>query len=431
MFQTNFSQQNYNQNPNLIHTIPNNYSPIPFNYSYNQQIIEPLNSQNIAPSFNNPNIILPQVQQTETTLVKTNTYVQPKGSRLPLEKNHGYIPTGEISNNDPNEKQEGNPTKEEKKPLIIVGNHYEISKYAEILNNILKNIGIDEDQITNIIENTNSKERQSIKKFYNQKYNENLISKFQKELNGDFKELVIGCFMSPIEYDVYCLHNSIKGLGIKEGVLSEIIGSRTTSELQAIRKFYMVKYGETLKSDVAGETYGDYQKLLLALLQCKRSTSSQPNTSSCANDASDLYQLGEKKRENDEETYIRIFTKSSPTEIAIINHFYKQQTGKGLLGAIDSEFEFSGDTKNLLDTIVRAQVDRYGFYAKKLHDSMDNVGINNLKLIRNVCARYTVDLPLIKQAYLRDYGNDLLEDIENKIEGKIGKIIYSLILKTK
>lgn len=426
MLQSNISQQNYGQQS----IISNNYSPLTFNHSNSLQNPHPFNSQNNDFYFNNQNLLSPEIQRQKTTPTIINNYIQPIGSRMPLEKNHGHTTTGNISNN--NEKNsERNSIKEEKKPLIIVGNLYELSEYVDILNNILTNSGTNEEQITNLIENTNSKERLSIRGLYSQKYKENLISKFQKELNGDFKELVIGCFMSQIEYDTYCLNNSIKGLGIKEGVLSEIIGSRTTSELQAIRKFYMFKNGKSLKNDITGGTYGDYQKLLLALLQCQRSTSSQPNTSSCANDASDLYQLGEKKRENDEETYIRIFTKSSPSEIAIINHFYKQQTGKGLLGAIDSEFELSGETKNLLDTIVRSQVDRYGFYAKKIHDSMDNLNINYLKLIRIVCARYTVDLNFIKQAYLRDYDNELLEDIESKIEGNIGKIIYSLISKAK
>ena len=40
--------------------------------------------------------------------------------------------------------------------------------------------------------------------------------------------------MQPTEYDAYCLHNSMKGMGIKEGILIEIIGSRKNSELKSI-----------------------------------------------------------------------------------------------------------------------------------------------------------------------------------------------------
>ena len=216
--------------------------------------------------------------------------------------------------------------------------------------------------------------------------------------------------------------------GYKEWVLTEIIGSRNNSELKSIKKFYVTNYKESLKNDIVGETYGDYQKFLLALLQCQRSTSNQPNTNSCANDASDLFKFGEKKSGIDEETFIRIFTTSSPKEIHLINHFYKQQTGRGLIGAIESEFEFSGDTKELLNTIVRVQIDNYGYYATKIHESIENS--NNYKLIRNICSRYTLDFPLIKREYIREYQNDMLQDIQSKITTNFGKMIYSLASKT-
>ena len=218
---------------------------------------------------------------------------------------------------------------------------------------------------------------------------------------------------------------------MKEISITEIIGSRNDSELKAIKEFYKKKYGKTLESDITGDISRLYQKIILALLRCQRTTSSQPNASSCANDASDLYKLGEKGGKNDGDTFIRIFTKSSPEEITIINHFYKQQAGKGLLGAIDSEFNFSPEIKSLFDTIVRAQVDVYGFYAKKIHESLENVVMNKLILIRNICARYTIDIAKIKRVYERDYNNDMLEDIRSKIAGNFGKILYSLASKEK
>ena len=434
----NISNHYYIQQPNIQ---TGEYSTISYksishasNPIITRNITFPLNQQNIPLKFNRSQI-LP---------ITTNNYIKPVGSRIPLEKDHHPFTYKQIKNNNINnnnnksnnfsqikEVSEFNIGKTEKTLIIMPGTHYEISQYVDILRNIVENIGTDEDLIVTIIENTNNKERQLIRKSYNQKFNEDIITRFQKELNGDFKESVIGSFMNPTEYDCYCLHSSLKIAGIRENVLTEIIGSRNISELQTIRKFYSRKYGETLKNDIAGETYGDYQKLLIALLRCQRSTSSQPNTSACANDASDLYQLGEKKRENDEETYIRIFTKSSPTEITIINHFYKQQTGKGLLGAIDTEFDFSNDTKNLLDTIVRGQVDVYGFYAKKIHEALENIGTNNMKLIRNICARYTIDLQLIKNAYERDYDSDMLEDIKSKLSGNFSKVLYSIAFKQK
>ena len=231
--------------------------------------------------------------------------------------------------------------------------------------------------------------------------------------------------MSPAEYDAYCLYYAMKGLGTKESVLTEIIGSRTPQELQAIKQVYAANYGETLENAVIGDTSGDYKNLLLALLQCNRSYTTTPDMAGCQQDAAALYQAGEGKWGTDEATFIRIFSQRSPAELALINQYYKQNTGKGLLGAIDAEF--SGDTKSLLNTIITANEYPTGFYAKNIYDSMKGAGTNDSKLIRNICARHAVDLPQIRQAYQTDYGSDLLTDLQADTSGHYRRVLSALV----
>ena len=302
-------------------------------------------------------------------------------------------------------------------------------QHVDILRNACQGAGTDEDAIVRVIANTTNQERALIRRLYMQRYNEDLVKRLQSELSGDFKDSAVGSFMTPTEYDAYCLNGAMKGLGTKEGVLSEIIGSRTPQELQAIKQVYAANYGETLDNAVAGDTSGDYRQLLLALLQCQRSQSPQANPTLCAQDAAALYQAGEGKWGTDEATFTRIFATRSPAELALINQYYKQHAGKGLLGAIDSEF--SGDTKDLLDTIVRSNVDPYGFYAGRIHDSVSGLGTNDSRLIRNICARHAVDLPYIKQAYIRDYGKDMLQDIQGDTSGHYRQVLTSLVANAR
>ena len=84
-------------------------------------------------------------------------------------------------------------------------------------------------------------------------------------------------------------------------------------------------------------------------------------------DSAALYHAGEGKWGTDEATFTRIFSTRSPDELALINQYYKQSTGKGLLGAIGAEF--SGDEKDLLNIVVRVNVFNHGFYAKIIYDS--------------------------------------------------------------
>ena len=387
--------------------------------------------QSVVPS------VVPQMQSVVPMVpqVPVTPYVQPIGSRHPIEQNHlglglapgsfntlGGSPYGRISQIVP---QAGavNTLASTQAMGGLDPNAY--LQHVEILRNAVQGAGTKEEDIMRVIASTSNQERALIRRLYNQKYNEDLVKRLQSELSGNLQEAVIGSFMTPTEYDAYCINGAIKNLGTNEGVLNEIIGSRTPQELQAIKQVYAANYGEMLENAVAGDTSGDYQKLLLALLQGQRSTNPQPDTAGCQQDAAALYQAGEGKWGTNEDTFIRIFSQRSPAELALINQYYKQNAGKGLLGAIDAEF--SGDTKSLLDTIVRANVYPQGFYAKNIYDSVKGAGTNDSKLIRNVCARHAVDLPYIRQAYQNDYGSDMLADIQSDTSGDYRKVLTSLV----
>ena len=355
---------------------------------------------------------------------------------IPKESNNIIENNNIINENAPQQENNKEEKKEEEKPPLIDTNKiYTIEQYSEILRTLFgKNKDSEnkelEEVLIKIIEKTNHHQRQQIRGYLYRNYSENLILILKKELNGNFRESILGSLLLPSEYDTYCLYSSFKTTNQKKkSILSEIIGSRSVTELQTIKRLYKSNYRKLLRKDIISETYGDYQKFLLSLLQCQRSNASTPNTNSCANDATYLYQAGEKKRSTDEDTFIRIFTTSSPIELTVINHFYKQQTGKGLLGAIETEFEFGKETKDLLNIIIRTLVDKEGFYAKIIKDAINEE--NDEKLIRIICSRHAVDLKEIKNVYKRDYKKELINDIKDKTNDNWGKIIYSLVDNAK
>ena len=425
----------------------NNYQ----NYSYNQIINNPeqpmyspqtieIQDINEFQNLEQTNLINNDLTGNQIITNNENNILNNNEYNQPYENNYNYENNENINiiynNEDIKEIQNDNnynEIKDENIPFIDMNNNYSIEQYSEIFKKILGNKNIEnkqlEDIIIKIIEKTDNNQRQEIRSDFYRRFNGNLILTLKKELIGNFKEAVLGSFLLPSEYDTYCLNSAFKNNNPKkELILSEIMGSRSTSELLTIKRLYSGNYRKLLRKDIISETSGDFQKFLLSLLQCKRSTSSSLNTNSCANDASDLYRAGEKRRPNDEDTFIRIFTTSSPMELTVINHFYKQQTGKGLLGAIKTEFEFGKETKALLDTIIRVLIDKEGFYAKAIKDALNDG--NDWKLIETVCSRHSVDLKEIKKAYKRDYQKELTEDLKNKInEDNWGKIIYSLVEK--
>ena len=54
-------------------------------------------------------------------------------------------------------------------------------------------------------------------------------------------------FMTPPEYDAYCLYKAMKGLGTNEGVLIEIIGTRSPQQLMAVKVAFRQMYNEDLE----------------------------------------------------------------------------------------------------------------------------------------------------------------------------------------
>jgi len=48
-------------------------------------------------------------------------------------------------------------------------------------------------------------------------------------------------------------------------VLIEILASRSNDEIKAIREVYKKEYKHELEKDIAGDTSGDFKKLLIAL----------------------------------------------------------------------------------------------------------------------------------------------------------------------
>ena len=48
----------------------------------------------------------------------------------------------------------------------------------------------------------------------------------ESELRGDFEELILGLMMTPTEYDAYCLHDAMEGVGTSEAALIGILCTR-------------------------------------------------------------------------------------------------------------------------------------------------------------------------------------------------------------
>ena len=298
---------------------------------------------------------------------------------------------------------------------------------CQILHNAVHGAGTDERAIINIIVNRNGLQRAEIRRRYKAMYGKDLIKRLKEDTSGNFKDVVSGMFMSPAEYDATCLYKAMKGLGTNEGVLIEIIGTRTPQQLTAIKLAFKDIYNDDLEKWVKDDTSGNFRKLLIAILQCNRSMNPVPDPAMCQADAQALYSAGEGRWGTDESTFIRIFANRSAAEIAMINDCYSRIRGKDLLHAIDKEF--SGDVKKLLQTVVQGLMNAPAYFAKRIRDSVKGLGTNDSRLVRVIVSRAEIDLGLIKQAYRTSFGRDMLHDVRDDTSGYYKEILTGLIAR--
>ena len=299
---------------------------------------------------------------------------------------------------------------------------------CKILREAVHGFGTDNRSIINIIINRNRAQRQEIRRTYKACFGKDLIKRLKEDTSGNFKQIISAMFMSPAEYDAYCLYKAMKGLGTDEGVLIEIIGTRNNQQLREIQDIFEKEYKSSLEKWIKGDTSGNFKLLLIALLQCNRSNNTNPDVNVCQADAQALYNAGEGRWGTDEATFIRIFANRSAAEMACINQCYLRLRGKGLLKAIDKEF--SGDIKKLLQTVVGGLLDPAGYFASRVREAVKGLGTNNAKLVRVIVSRYEIDLGYIKDAYQKIYHRDMLYDVRDDTSGYYRDVLTGLISRS-
>ena len=85
-----------------------------------------------------------------------------------------------------------------------------IDRDCQILHAAMRGLGTDENAIINIICSRNALQRAEIRRRYIALYGKDLIKRLKEELSGNFEDTVVGLFMTPPEYDAYCLYKAMK-----------------------------------------------------------------------------------------------------------------------------------------------------------------------------------------------------------------------------
>ena len=277
----------------------------------------------------------------------------------------------------------------------------------EVIQNALK-----DKEITKIVElicKRSNSQRQKIKDTFYSSYGNDLIEEFKSQLSGNIKDFLLGLMMTPEDYDASELYFSMKGLGTDELRLSEIIATRPSRHLLLVKERYPILYKETLDEAIIGDTSKCYQKILIAIIQGKRSDNPYPNTQKMKEIVEKLN--GGEKGKLKEDSLVQCFGSCSYGEICTICRLYERTYKTSILDDIKNSVD--SDAYVFFKMFLEYISDPGSFFAEKLHNFQEK------ELIRILTSRNEVDMDEIRDAYKELYKTEFIDDLKEKIEGDL------------
>lgn len=130
-------------------------------------------------------------------------------------------------------------------------------------------LGTDENVFVKYFTSLSPEELALVGKEYHKKYKKNIVHVIENEIDGDlqklFKSILYG-IISPSEYFARQINGAVKGIGTNDTQLIRSVVSRMDIDMKMIKKYYRKLFGKNMAEDIKGDTSGNYQKLLLALI---------------------------------------------------------------------------------------------------------------------------------------------------------------------
>ncbi|KAJ8308801.1 hypothetical protein KUTeg_013675 [Tegillarca granosa] len=303
--------------------------------------------------------------------------------------------------------------------------NFSADRDCEKLYKAMDGLGTDENVIVEIIPHRSNNQRQQLKKRYQEKYNKELVSDLESELTGDCEEIVLGLMMTPIEYDVHCLHEAIDGLGTTESTLIGILVTRNAKEKKAIQEQYKKVYKSDLEKDIISDTSGDFQNMLVALSKGERDQGTTVNQKEAQHDAKMLYRDGQPSVDIKDETFINIMVKKNHAQVKATFKEYEKIAGHDISTGIANAM--LGDAEDGYIALAKAIEDPLEFYADRLKSCFGGLGTNDNMLIRICVSRSEIDLGDIMKCYQKLCNKTLAESIKKECSGDYKRLLLVII----
>uniref|UniRef100_A0AAQ5YUR7 Annexin n=1 Tax=Amphiprion ocellaris TaxID=80972 RepID=A0AAQ5YUR7_AMPOC len=276
-------------------------------------------------------------------------------------------------------------------PTVLPATDFDPDRDAARIETAIKTKGVDEQTIIDVLTKRTYSQRREVAFSYERRAKKDMITALKGALSGSLETVALGLMKSATQFDASEIRGSIKGLGTDEETLIEILCSRSNDELVEIKKVYKEMFKKELEKDVAGDTSGNFAKLLLALTK-RADPSAMVDYEKIDQDARALYDAGVKIKGTDVATWISIMSERSAPHLQKVQCFENKQL----------------------------------FFAKRLNEAMKSKGAKEKIVTRIIVSRCEVDLKKICSEYKANFGQSLQQTIAEHTKGDYQKVLLGL-----
>ncbi|XP_034535027.1 annexin A3-like isoform X2 [Notolabrus celidotus] len=222
--------------------------------------------------------------------------------------------------------------------------------------------------------------------------------------------------------DANALKDAIEGLGTKEKTLIEVLTQRSSAQRKLICEAYQEETGRALLDDLKGDTGGDFEDLLVALV-----------TPPAAYDCHEVMRAM-KGAGTADCVLIEIFASRSTAQIRALNEVYLTETEKKV--TLDMKSEVSGDFADALLILAEGKRDESTSVdaakakedAQALYEAGEKKwGTDESKFIDILCHRGIPQLRQTLMEFKEISGKTLQESIEGEMSGELQELLVAIV----
>ncbi|XP_072311401.1 annexin A3b [Eucyclogobius newberryi] len=225
-----------------------------------------------------------------------------------------------------------------------------------------------------------------------------------------------------VDEDVSALKKAIEGLGTTEKTLIKVLTHRSDAQRQVIAQAYEKDTGRKLADDLEGDTHGDFEDVLVALV-----------TPAAVYDCREVIKAI-KGAGTTESTLTEIFASRSNKQIKALSEAYLAETGKAMLH--DLKGEVSGEYGKALLILAEGKRDESPHVdnaqakadAKAMYEAGEKKwGTDEDKFIDILCHRGIPQLRQTLVEYKQISKKTLQESIESEMSGNLEDLLVAVV----